>query len=88
MAKPNLNAVHEAFATWCLEALSARDPKTNARLLTAAEASVIRAFLKDNDITQPPVQGTAIHALREKLRQNGKLPVDPLLDLGEEGTMQ
>lgn len=87
--KADLRTVHAAFATWCMEALGARDPESNRSLLTAAEASVIRAFLKDNDITQPPVAGTAIHALREKLKQSGRMPVNPALDLGEaDGLMQ
>lgn len=84
-----LQSVHASFAQWCLDTLNARDPETGRYLLTAAEASVIRAFLKDNDITQPPVAGTAIHALREKLKQSGRAPVNPALDLGDtEGLMQ
>ncbi len=87
--KSDLRTVHSAFADWCMEALGARDPKTKRSLLTAGEASVIRSFLKDNDITQPPAVGTKVHELRERLRKSGRVPVNPALDLGDtEGLMQ
>lgn len=79
-----LGRVHEALAAWALEALDARDPETNRRLLTAAEAAVIRAFLKDNEIQAPPEASKGLDELRQKLAQQGRGPrVDPTLDLGE-----
>lgn len=85
-----LSAVHEALTDWALGALSARD-EDNRPTLTAAEAAVIRAFLKDNDITCPPEQGTKIAELKRKLEDQRRVPakVDPALDLGlTDGFMQ
>ena len=84
-----LETVHQLMVAWCMDALTSRDPETNRPTLTAAEASVIRAFLKDNDILQAPEEGTAIAALRDKLAAQGRIPkpaaaIDPLLDLGHE----
>lgn len=80
----DLGRVHAALTEWALEALNARDPETNRRLLTAAEAAVIRAFLKDNEIQAPPEASKGLDELRAKLAKQGRGPkVDPLLDLGE-----
>jgi hypothetical protein len=84
----DLGAVHAAMTEWALEALSARDPESGRRLLTAGEAAVIRAFLKDNDIQAPPEANKGLDELRRKLQSQGRGPkVDPVLDLSD-GFMQ
>lgn len=84
-----LGLVHAALAKWALEALAARDPQTNRSLLTAAEASVIRAFLKDNDISAPPGVNKDLDDLRRKLQGQGRGPkVDPVLDGLGDGVLQ
>jgi hypothetical protein len=56
---------------------------------TAAELSVIRAFLKDNEITAAMDQGTALDALRQKLAgaREGR-PAMPVADFDMPGGMQ
>jgi hypothetical protein len=64
-------------------------PATYKRKPTGAEWAVIRAFLKDNNITGVPEDNTALGRLKEALaaKQAGKpavaLPTDPRLDLPE-----
>jgi hypothetical protein len=57
---------------------------TYKRRASAAEFAVIRAFLKDNNITGIPTDDNALGRLKQALasKQHGKgLPVDPRLDL-------
>lgn len=84
--KSALDAVHDAMADWAIEALTAKD-EDGKRLLTAAEAGVIRAFLKDNEITAPVVAGTKLYDLQQKLLASklpAGTPVDPFQDLGQD----
>ncbi len=87
-----LQTIHDSLADWCLGALTARDPETKRPLLTAAEATVIRGFLKDNDITAAPVEGSKIMDIRKKLEASRAArrlaPVDPELEGLGDGLMQ
>lgn len=84
-----LGEVHKALTQWALEALQARDKDTGRSLLTASEAAVIRAFLKDNDIQAPPGANKDLDDLRAKLASQGRGPkVDPTLDGLADGFMQ
>ncbi len=87
--KDKLQSIHDGLADWALAALAARDPDSGRPCLTASEAAVIAKFLKDNDITAPPVQGSKIMALREKLEAQRRIPaVSPALDGLGDGLMQ
>lgn len=88
-SKETLQAIHDGLAEWCLGVLAAKDPETNAPVLTAAEATVVRAFLKDNDVTAPPVAGGKVQELREKLAARMRsTPIDPALDGLGDGILQ
>lgn len=74
MSKPadngKLGTVHDKFATWAVQRLEAEpDPETGTGAMTAAEASVIRAFLKDNNITAVPSEDNALGELERKLKE-------------------
>ena len=58
-------------------------PATYKRKPTAAEWAVIRAFLKDNNITGIPADNTALGRLKDALaaKQAGKTPSLPVLPL-------
>jgi hypothetical protein len=89
MSQEKLHSVHEALTQWCLDALAAKDPESGRSLLTAAEATVIRGFLKDNDITASPEADGKLNELREKLKaRRASMPLDPALDGLGDGLMQ
>lgn len=89
-----LGGIHTLFATWCADLLAGKlkhtDSEGNETVIrpSAAELSVIRAFLKDNNITAAPVRGGALDKLREQLEARRKgsklaasLPFNPETDL-------
>lgn len=58
-------------------------------MATAAELSVIRAFLKDNEITVAPNQGDALDKLRQRLADGVQgRPAMPVADFDLPGTVQ
>lgn len=98
-----LGEIHDATSKWCrliLEGVPLTDKDGNAVLKedgqpwlvppSAAHLTVIRAFLKDNEITCDPSNDSSVDALRKKLeerrrREKGPTVVDPILDLGHDG---
>ena len=52
--------VHELLAQWCLEKLKEGN-------VNAADLNIIRQFLKDNQISAQPVEGTAFGDLAKQL---------------------
>lgn len=96
MAAPvsKLNAIHSALATTFLAALEDGvrvvniDKEGNEtehyRPLTAAELSVIVAFLKNNNITSSVEDNDELAALASKLRGDAKSKkITPVLDDGD-----
>lgn len=97
-----LEEVHRLFTEDCLkllrgeltEEIVGKDGEVRERVIraSAAEMSVIRAFLKDNDVTAPAAKGTALEALREKMAQRraqrvpAKVDEKDLGDLGAFGS--
>ena len=52
--------VHELLAEWCLEKLQAGE-------VSAADLNIIRQFLKDNQISSQPVEGSEFGELAKAL---------------------
>lgn len=101
MAAPisKLNAIHAALATTFLNALEDGvrvvniDKEGNEaehyRPLTAAELSVIVAFLKNNNVTSSVEDNDELAALAAKLRGEAKTKkITPILDDDGETTWQ
>ena len=55
-----LSEAHDLLAHWCVDKLREGD-------LATADLNVIRQFLKDNQISAPPVEGTAFGELATAL---------------------
>ncbi len=106
-SREDLSLAHKLFADWVLALLNGqlteeytdKEGNVHTRVLrpTAAEMAVIRAFLKDNQITAPAAKGNSLEKLQEALeakrRRGSPLPVarPDLPDLNEqlsEGPMQ
>lgn len=102
-SEKDLGDIHNATARWCkliLEGVPLMD-KDGAAVLkpdgqpwlvppSAQQLTVIRAFLKDNEISCDPSSDSGVAALRAKLeerrrRGTGHVKVDPFLDLGLDG---
>lgn len=95
-----LGEIHDATSKWCrliLEGVPLLDKEGSAVLKedgqpwlvppSAAHLTVIRAFLKDNEITCDPTNDSSVDALRKKLeerrrREKGAVVIDPMMDLG------
>lgn len=61
--------LHQEFAALLLEKLRDRDKETNKPTITAAEMAVLRALLKDNEVTMTPETTNVIGELRDELEQ-------------------
>lgn len=92
----DLSKVHQLLTAWCLDLLEGRLKETKVTKTpdgvvetevtirpTAAELAVIRAFLKDNNITGDEETSAELLALRDKLSKRViPRPFDPEKDLG------
>jgi hypothetical protein len=100
-SEDTLALIHDGLARWALRLLSGelkqtvtdKDGKAHEVAIqpTASELAVIRAFLKDNEITCPPGGDTAMQELRRKIEDQRRArgastpapstPFDPERDL-------
>ncbi|QPB11249.1 hypothetical protein [Providencia phage PSTNGR1] len=64
-----LGTLHELFAQYWLDQMQRVDEETGRLIpLSAAEAAVLRAFLKDNNVQADPADDGDIKALSKSLR--------------------
>lgn len=64
-----LGTLHELFAQYWLDQMQRVDPETGLVVpLSAAEAAVLRAFLKDNNVQADPADDGDIKSLSKSLR--------------------
>lgn len=67
-----LGLIHDKLADWCENMLDATIKDEDGKaipLMRAAEANVIKGFLKDNAITAPTGTDTRLGALERKLKE-------------------
>lgn len=78
-SEDKLGLIHDLTAEWALTVLAGRDKIVKdeegketvvKELPSAAELAVIRAFLKDNDITCAPGGDTKLEELRRKIAES------------------
>lgn len=63
-----LGTLHELFASYWLDQMKRKDEDGQPIPLTAAEAAVLRAFLKDNNVQADPAGDADVRGLAEQLR--------------------
>lgn len=63
-----LGNLHELFAQYWLEQMGRKDEDGKPVPLTAAEAAVLRAFLKDNNVQADPSEDGDVRELTKHLR--------------------
>lgn len=64
-----LGTLHELFAAYWMDQMKRTDEDGRIIPLSAAEAAVLRAFLKDNNVTADPMEGADVAQLANDLRQ-------------------
>lgn len=82
-SETDLGVLHRLMAEQFRRLLAGevQDADGNTVYPTAAELSVIRAFLKDNEITAIGEPGSALDTLRKKLAEAGGKPRVEAFDL-------
>lgn len=64
-----LGTLHELFAQYWMDQMQRKDEDDNIIPLSAAEAAVLRAFLKDNNVQADPADDQDVKALAGELRK-------------------
>ena len=71
-----LGTLHELFAAYWLDQMQRTDEDGRNIPLSAAEAAVLRAFLKDNNVQADPADDHDVRALSQSLKSATEGTVD------------